>query len=86
VLPLAVLREALEDPRRQVCVMEISVNGQHQQVADGTSLADLLAQLKLNRKLVAVEVNTQLVPRERHGECVLQPGDQLEIVTLVGGG
>lgn len=66
--------------------MEIMVNGQQRSVADGLFLVDLLDQLQLNPKLVAVEVNTQLVPRERHGEHRLQPGDQLEIVTLVGGG
>jgi thiamine biosynthesis protein ThiS len=66
--------------------MEIRVNGQCQQVAEGTSLSELLAQLKLNRQLVAVEVNTELVAREHHDEYVLQPGDLLEIVTLVGGG
>ena len=66
--------------------MEISVNGQQRLVPDGTSLVELLTQLQLNPKLVAVEVNTELVPRERHGERVLRAGDQLEIVTLVGGG
>ena len=28
----------------------------------------------------------ELVPREQHSECKLQPGDRIEIVTLVGGG
>jgi len=52
----------------------------------GTTVAELLEQLGLAGKLVAVEVNLQVVPREQHAACKLAPGDRLEIVTLVGGG
>jgi sulfur carrier protein len=37
-------------------------------------------------RYLAVERNFELVPRGNHAECVLHEGDQLEIVTLVGGG
>ena len=50
------------------------------------TLAALIEQLDMKPKYVAVERNRELVPRARHAECLLQPGDQLEIVTLVGGG
>ena len=66
--------------------IQISCNGERRTVAPGTSVAALLADLGLEPKHVAVEVNLQLVPRTRHAECVLNDGDQLEIVTLVGGG
>ena len=66
--------------------MEITVNGQSRQVAEGTTLAELLDQLKLADKHVAVEVNLELVPRDRHAGHPLADGDRLEIVTLVGGG
>ena len=66
--------------------MEVIVNGQSRQVAEGTTVADLLEELGLARKYVAVEVNLQLVPRQQHGEHRLAPGDRLELVTLVGGG
>lgn len=66
--------------------MMIQVNGQPREVAAGTTLADLLKQMKLEPRLVAVEVNLDLVPRTRHAQYVLQEGDRLEIVTLVGGG
>jgi len=66
--------------------VEITVNGQSCRVAEGTTVADLLEQLGLARKFVAVEVNLQLVPRQQHGEHRLAPGDRLELVTLVGGG
>ncbi len=66
--------------------MRIVVNDETREVADVTTVADLLAELDLNVRHVAVEVNRQLVPRARHAECVLREGDELEIVTLVGGG
>ena len=49
-------------------------------------VAELLEQLDLEPRYVAVEVNLDLVPRDRHQELVLKAGDRLEVVTLVGGG
>ena len=66
--------------------MEIHVNGQPRQIEVGTSVADLLAELGVLARHVAVEVNLELVPRERHAEVGLNAGDRLEVVTLVGGG
>ncbi len=66
--------------------MQITINAQQHQVAEDCTLAQLLVQLGLQGKPLAVEVNLQLVPRQRHADHRLAPGDQLEIVTLVGGG
>ena len=50
-------------------------------------MAALLEQLGLKPKYVAVERNRQLVPRRRrHAGCLIEAGDEMEIVTLVGGG
>ncbi len=66
--------------------MEITVNGLAREVDEETTLTQLLEQLDLATRHVAVEVNLQLVPRPRHDQWRLAPGDRLEIVTLVGGG
>jgi sulfur carrier protein len=66
--------------------VEISVNGRSRKVAEGITVAELLEELGLARKYVAVEVNLQLVPRQQHAGHRLAAGDRLEIVTLVGGG
>lgn len=66
--------------------MEVLVNGQSQEVAEGTTVAQLLAERGMLASHVAVEVNLQLVPRDTHAQRVLQEGDRLEVVTLVGGG
>ena len=64
----------------------IHINGESRRVEVGCTVTKLLVQLKLDRGPVAVERNLELVPRAQQGACQLQDGDQLEIVTLVGGG
>jgi sulfur carrier protein len=66
--------------------MQILVNDQPCETPESCTVAKLLEQLGLSGKPVAVEVNLQLVPRQRHAEHVLVGNDRLEIVTLVGGG
>jgi len=66
--------------------MKIIVNGELRTVETATTVAALLDRLQLDRRRVAVEVNCQLIPREQHDTCELHEGDQLEVVTLVGGG
>jgi sulfur carrier protein len=66
--------------------VDITLNGHRHDASDDATVADLLAQLELRSQLVAVEVNRLLVPRGDHATCRLHLGDELEIVTLVGGG
>lgn len=66
--------------------MTLTVNGEEKNVPDGLTLAQLVRELGLERNPIAVELNRQVVPRDRHGETRLAQGDRLEIVTLVGGG
>lgn len=66
--------------------MEVTVNGRPREVPDGSTLAELIESLKIDPRYLAAERNLELVPREQHAECVLQPEDRIEIVTLVGGG
>ncbi len=66
--------------------MQIFFNGQPRDVADEITVAQLLQLLELQPRYVAVEVNLELVPRDRHQDHVLREGDRLEVVTLVGGG
>jgi sulfur carrier protein len=66
--------------------VQITYNGQSQQIRDAATIAQLLAELQLAPKLVAVEVNREVVPRRLHETHVLCAGDEVEVVTLVGGG
>jgi thiamine biosynthesis protein ThiS len=64
----------------------IELNGRRRELRDGASVAELVAELDLRPGMVAVEVNGSLVPRERREATVLRAGDQVEMVTIMGGG
>lgn len=66
--------------------MQISVNGEAMQLADGATLMDLLTLLKLQDVRVAVELNQEIVPRSRHAGQTLHEQDRIEIVHAIGGG
>ena len=66
--------------------MNLTVNGEEQQVSDGLTVTRLLEQLSLHTGRVAVEHNRVILPRERFSEMTLEDGDRLEIVHFVGGG
>jgi len=66
--------------------MQVTLNGELRELADGTTVAGLLAQLGIKAQRVAVEVNETVVTRENHGARVLRAGDAVEIVAFVGGG
>jgi len=64
----------------------IRVNGEAREVPSGTTVAALLPMLGIEGGRIAVEVNRCIVPKSEHATHVLDEGDQLEIVTMVGGG
>lgn len=66
--------------------MQLEVNGEVRDVAERTTVRELLAGLGVTTRHVAVEVNHELLPRAEHDTHELSDGDSLEIVTLVGGG
>lgn len=65
--------------------MNVTVNGKPQAVA-GKSAADLLDELNIARERVAVVINEQVVRRANLASTVLQEGDVVEVITMVGGG
>jgi len=67
-------------------VIEVTVNGERRQVAAGSTVGDLLADLGRHPRTVAVEHNGAILPRERYAETPLAAGDRLEIVHFVQGG
>ncbi len=67
-------------------MLHITLNGEARTVSSATTLADLLVELELAGKRLAVERNGEIVPRGQHASAVLSEGDALEIVVAVGGG
>lgn len=66
--------------------LNVSLNGEPRALSCGATVRDLLEELKLDARYLAVEVNRRVVPRGQHAATALQTGDEIEIVTLVGGG
>ena len=65
--------------------MNVTVNGQTEAIEDASSVADLISRMGFKSQALAVEINGQLVPREKFDRR-LEDGDRVEVVTLVGGG
>jgi len=65
--------------------MNLIVNGEPL-VFNGNTLADLLVQLELTGRRIAVEVNQDIVPKGEHATHVLRDNDRVEIVHAIGGG
>ncbi len=65
--------------------MTVTINGTDKQTSAAT-VAELVTELGMAERAVAVEVNRQIVPKRQHDQTALRDGDQVEVVTLVGGG
>jgi sulfur carrier protein len=66
-------------------VITVTVNGTARELADGTTLRALVGQFKLTPEKVAIELNRRLVKSDKY-DTQLKTGDEVEIVTFVGGG
>jgi thiazole synthase len=66
--------------------MIIIVNGDKREVADLTRVAEVIAELGLTGKRIAVELNKNILPFDQHASRLLQAQDRLEIVQAIGGG
>lgn len=66
--------------------ISIRVNGEHRRIFAGSTFADLANELGLEPTKVAVERNLEIVPRSTLASVTVDDGDEIEIVTFVGGG
>jgi sulfur carrier protein len=68
--------------------MKLQINGDERtfESASSLTLAALVEVLAMKPDRVAVELNRDIVPRDRWSETILADGDRLEIVHFVGGG
>ena len=66
-------------------MVKIRLNGEEREVTAGNLLA-LIDEIGLDGRKLAIERNYEIVPRSTYLETQLADGDQLEIVTFVGGG
>jgi thiamine biosynthesis protein ThiS len=67
-------------------LITLTLNGEPRHIATGRTVADLVHDIGLNPRKVAVERNLEIVPRSTLADVMLADGDILEIVHFVGGG
>ena len=66
--------------------MRVVINGKDEDIEPGLTVAQLVVGYQFQPTHVAVEINEDLVPRKAFDDTRIEEGDQIEIVTFVGGG
>ena len=67
-------------------MIQVTVNGAARRFERPIAVYELVAQLALTGRKIAVEKNGEIVPKSAHGSTLIADGDRLEIVAAVGGG
>ena len=66
--------------------MTIKLNGDPHELRGPVSVSELLQQLEIDARRVAVELNLAVVKKAAYESSVIKDGDEVEIVNFVGGG
>ena len=65
---------------------KIQLNGDPYEINNGTNLNELLNRLKIQKNKVAIEVNGEIIEKNKYTDMILNKGDKVEIVQFIGGG
>lgn len=71
---------------QQTSTISLTVNGDPTELAVGATIADLLVQMAVVGRRIAVELNGEIVPKADHANTALQADDLVEVVQAIGGG
>jgi thiamine biosynthesis protein ThiS len=66
--------------------MQITLNSQRHELAGPITVKDLLEELELDQRRVAVELNRRILKKSEFNNVTVSDGDNLEVVHFVGGG
>jgi sulfur carrier protein len=66
--------------------MHVTLNGEARQLRDGLTVAELVGELGLRARRIAVEINLDILARDDYERRALREGDVVEIVHFIGGG
>lgn len=67
-------------------MVSVRVNGEVKAFEREPTVCDVLREIGVASNAVAVEVNREVVPRREHPSRRLRDGDEMEVLTFVGGG
>ncbi len=65
--------------------MKIQLNGEEKEIA-ATTVAQLIAELGLETRMLAVECDLEVVAKSAYATTALKEGNRIEIVHMIGGG
>lgn len=66
--------------------MKVELNGKTTELENIETVGDLIRSKDLKPQMVAVELNGEILPREKYDDQRINEGDRLEVVHFVGGG
>lgn len=66
--------------------MQVTINGKTSEMIEKLSVRDVITERKLPVTLVIIELNGEIIKRELWDNLKLNPGDNLEIIRIIGGG
>ena len=71
---------------RKIKKIEIKVNGKVKSISDKYRMSDLVKNLKIPMKKVAIELNQEIIDKKKINKISLKKNDRIEIVHFIGGG
>ncbi|MDD5051513.1 MAG: sulfur carrier protein ThiS [Sulfuricurvum sp.] len=66
--------------------MQVKVNGEMREMAEGSSMLDLIRSLGVEERVMASALNMEIVKQDAWGNAILKEGDVIELLDFVGGG
>ena len=71
---------------KKIKKIEIKVNGKIKHITENYKISDLVKDLKIPLKKVAIELNQEIMDKKKIGKIILKKDDKIEIVHFIGGG
>ena len=71
---------------KKIKKIKIKVNGKFKSISDNYKILDLVKDLKIPLKKVAIELNQEIMDKKKISKIVLKKDDKMEIVHFIGGG
>ncbi|WP_187646834.1 sulfur carrier protein ThiS [Nitrosophilus labii] len=66
--------------------MKVTINGEEKNFLESKTLQEILKELKVEDKVMAIAVNMEIVKKDKWREFVPKEGDKIEMLTFVAGG
>ena len=71
---------------KKIKKIKIKVNGKFKSISDNYNISDLVKDLKIPLKKVAIELNQEIIDKKKISKIILKKNDKIEIVHFIGGG